>query len=286
MTDAYPTPPLPEQEQEPVGVESQMDPKPDYGEDSYRGSGKLDGKAALITGGDSGIGRAVALAFAREGADVAISYLDEHSDAEQTKRVVEAAGRRAELLPGDISRKEHCDEVVQRAVDALGRLDVLVLNAAYQQGRGGIADIPADELEHVFAVNVFSMFWLTQAALPHLQEGAAIITTSSIEAFRPKPPLLHYASTKGAVLNFTKGLATELTPKGIRVNSVAPGPVWTPLIPMSMPGEEVSSFGKNQPIGRPAQPAEVAPAYVFLASPESTYVSGATIAVTGGEPAP
>jgi NAD(P)-dependent dehydrogenase (short-subunit alcohol dehydrogenase family) len=281
-----PTPPFPPQQQEPLGLESEMQPRPDYGEETYQGHGRLDGKAALITGGDSGIGRAVALAFAREGADVLISYLDEHSDAKETARVVEGAGRRAVLVAGDVGDESHCQQLVQRAVDELGHLDILVNNAAYQQTHDSITEFPADEIERVFRTNIFAMFYLCKAAVPHLRPGSSIINTSSVEAFQPKPPLLHYAATKGAIVNFTKGLAQELAPKGIRVNSVAPGPVWTPLIPISMPAEEVAEFGKSSPLERPAQPAELAPAYVFLASPEASYVAGTTIVVSGGKPMP
>jgi NAD(P)-dependent dehydrogenase (short-subunit alcohol dehydrogenase family) len=284
--EQHPQPPYPEQEQEPVGLESRMDPEPDYGEQSYRGCGKLEGKAALVTGADSGIGRAVALAFAREGADVLISYLDEHPDAEETKRVVEDAGRRAVTVAGDIGEEAHCQALVQRTVDEFGHLDILVNNAAYQQTFASITEMPTEEMERIFRTNIFAMFHLCKAAVPHLRPGSAIINTSSIQAFEPSPPLLPYSATKAAIVNFTKGLAQELAPKGIRVNSVAPGPVWTPLIPMSMPAEQVAEFGKQTPLGRAAQPAELAPAYVFLASAETSYIAGATIGVTGGSPLP
>ena len=280
--EAGPKPPFPEQEQEPVGLERDMDPKPDYGEESYRGFGRLEGKVALVTGGDSGIGRAVALAYAREGADVAISYLDEHPDAEETVRVVQASGRRALALPGDIGDEAHCREIVRRTVDELGGLDVLVNNAAYQMKREGIEDLPADEVERIFRTNVLAMFWLSKAAVQHLKPGSAIVNTASIQAFDPSPELLHYATTKGAIVTFTKGLAKGLVERGIRVNAVAPGPVWTPLIAMSFPGSTVAEFGKDNPLGRPAQPAELAPAYVFLASDESRFVVGEVIGVTGG----
>ena len=279
--DQQPQPPYPEQEQEPVGDESEMDPKPDYGADSYRGSGKLEGKVAIITGADSGIGRAVALAFAREGADVVISYLEEHDDARETERAVTDAGRRAVLIPGDIGDESLCQQIVQQTMDEFGRLDILVNNAAYQQTYDNITEIPSDEIEFVYRTNIFAMFWLCKAAVPHLKPGAAIINTSSVQAFNPSPSLLHYATTKAAIVNFTKGLSQELAPKGIRVNSVAPGPVWTPLIPMSMPAEVAAEFGKSGPLGRPAQPAELAPAYVFLASDDASYVVGAVVPVTG-----
>jgi NAD(P)-dependent dehydrogenase (short-subunit alcohol dehydrogenase family) len=281
-TPAEPKPPFPEQEQEPVGLESEMEPRPDYGEQSYRGFGRLEGKVALVTGGDSGIGRAVCLAFAREGADVAVSYLDEHSDAEETVRVVEGSGRRAIAIPGDIGDEAHCRRVVGRTVDELGRLDVLVNNAAYQMQRSGIEQLPSEEVERVFRTNILAMFWLCKAAVPHMGPGSAIVNTTSIQAYQPSPALIDYATTKGAIATFTKALAGELVGRGIRVNAVAPGPVWTPLIAMSFPGESVASFGEDNPMGRPAQPVELAPAYVFLASDESRFVAGEVIGVTGG----
>ncbi len=278
----------PEQELEHPGMESGMRPEPDYGFETYRGYGRLEDKAAIITGGDSGIGRAVALAFAREGADVLISYLEEEEqDAQETARVVEEAGKKAVRVPGDIGEEAHCQAVVQRAVDEFGEIDVLVNNAAYQMYREGIDSISAEELEHTFRTNVFSMFYLCKAALAYMTEGSSIINTSSIEAYQPQPFLLDYASTKAAIVNFTKGLAMEVIQQGIRVNVVAPGPVWTPLIPATMPAEFVSQFGQSEsPMGRPAQPAELAPAYVFLASQESSYVNGETLGVTGGTPLP
>src|SRR3954468_4734469 len=260
-----PKPPHPSQQQDPPGLESEMDPKPDYGEECYKGSGKLEGKAAVITGGDSGIGRAVALAFAREGADVLISYLSEDDDAQETRRLVEDAGRRAVVVPGDVGDREVCASLVSQALDAFGRLDIVVCNAAFQMNHDSLPEHPPEEIEFTFRTNILHMFWLCQAAVPHLEPGASIITTSSIQAYQPTPNLLPYAATKGAIVAFTKGLAQELTPQGIRVNSVAPGPVWTPLIPMSMPAEQAQEFG-NAPLGRPAQPAELAPPYVFLAS--------------------
>ncbi len=283
MTEGQqPEPPFPEQEQEPVGIEAEMEPKPDYGEATYRGFGRLEDKVAIVTGGDSGIGRAVCVAFAREGAAVVVSYLDEHRDAEETVRVVEESGRRAIPIAGDIGDEEHCREIVRRAVDELGRLDILVNNAAYQMERSGIEAIPSDEVERVFRTNILAMFWLCKAAVPHLREGSTIINTTSIQAYQPSPEILDYATTKGAIATFTKGLASELVGRGIRVNAVAPGPVWTPLIAMSFPAEQVAHFGEDNPMGRPAQPAELAPAYVFLASDESRFVVGEVIGVTGG----
>ncbi len=284
--DAGPKPEFPEQEQDAPGLEQEMDPKPDYGEHSYRGSGRLEGKAAIITGGDSGIGRAVALAFAREGADVLISYLNEEPDAQETVRVVEASGRRAIAVPGDIGDEAHCQSIVRRAVDEFGRLDCLINNAAFQMSHESITEIPADEIDRTFRTNIIAMFHLTKAAIPHLQPGSTIINTASVQAYTPSPNLLAYASTKGAIVTFSKGLAQELVQKGIRVNVVAPGPVWTPLIAMSMPGETVAEFGASNPLERPAQPLELAPAYVFLASDESRFVVGAVIGVHGGQPMP
>ena len=275
-------PPFPEQEQDPVGIEAEMDPRPDYGVRTYRGFGRLAGKVAIITGGDSGIGRAVAVAFAREGADIVVSYLDEHGDAEESAQVVRDAGQRVLTIPGDIGDEAHCREIVRRTVDELGRIDILVNNAAYQMERSGIEEIPSDDLERVFRTNILAMFWLCKAAVPHLREGSAIINSTSIQAYQPSPEILDYATTKGAIATFTKGLASELVGRGIRVNAVAPGPVWTPLIPMSFPAEQVAHFGEDNPMGRPAQPAELAPAYVFLASDESRFVVGEVIGVTGG----
>ena len=278
-----PTPAFADQPQEVPGVEAQMDPKPDYGEASYRGSGRLEGKVALITGGDSGIGRAVALAFAREGADVAISYLEsEEADAQETARAVTATGRQIELLPGDIQQHAHCRALVERTIHRYGRLDILVNNAAYQQTHGDIAEFEEAEIERTFRTNIYALFFLCQAALPHMQAGATIINTASIEAYKPEPMLLAYAATKAAIVNITKGLSQQVIARGIRVNAVAPGPVWTPLIPATMPAEQVQQFGQQAPIGRPAQPAELAPAYVFLASQESSYITGEVIGVTGG----
>jgi len=277
-------PPFPEQEQEPVGLESEMEPRPDYGEESYRGSGKLEGKAAVITGGDSGIGRAVALAFAREGADVLISYLDEHSDAEETVRIVEKEGRRCIPVAGDIGNEAHCRQIVKRAVEEFGRLDILVNNAAYQDVIKSIQDVTEEMLLHTYRVNIFAMFYLCKAALSHMPPGSTIINTTSIQAYQPSSILLPYSTTKGAILTFTKALSEEAIKQGIRVNAVAPGPVWTPLIPASFPADKVAEFGKTTPMGRPGQPSELAPVYVFLASQDSTYITGECIGVTGGKP--
>ena len=261
-----------------------MRPEPDYGENSYKGANRLQGKVALITGADSGIGRAVALAFAREGADVVVSYLDEHDDAAETQRLVEASGRRCLLVAGDIGNPQHCRELVQRAVDEFERIDVLVNNAAHQMTFDSIEEIPDAEWEKTMAVNISAMFYITKAAVPHMPRGGTVINTASIQADNPSPQLLAYATTKGAIQNFTAGLAQMLASKGLRANTVAPGPVWTPLIPASMPEEKVTHFGEQVPMKRPAQPCELAPVYVMLASDESSYVSGATIAVTGGKP--
>ena len=282
--DKAPQPPMPEQQQEVPGRTGDMDPVPDHGEDSYRGSGRLQGKCAVITGGDSGIGRAVAIAFAREGADVLVSYLCEDEDAQQTAEWVRKAGRKCILMPGDISKAEHCRSIIDKAVGEFGGIDILVNNAAHQMTYKDLADIPDEEWEKTFATNIHAMFYLVKAALPHFSGGASIINTASINSDDPNPTLLPYATTKGAIQNFTAGLAQLLADKQIRVNCVAPGPVWTPLIPSTMPPEKVAEFGKNYPIGRPAQPAELAAPYVMLAADEASYISGATIAVTGGKP--
>jgi NAD(P)-dependent dehydrogenase (short-subunit alcohol dehydrogenase family) len=284
MTDR-PQPPLPEQQQNEVpGRTAPMHPQPDHGEQSYRGHGRLAGKATLVTGGDSGIGRAVAIAFAREGADVAIAYFDEHDDARETARWVEQAGRKAVLIDGDLANPAHCREVVSRTIAAFGRIDVLVNNAAYQMDYDSIEEITDDEWDRTFDVNIGAMFRLVKAALPHMKPGSAIVNTTSVNADKPRPTLLPYATTKGAIQNFTGGLAQWLAERGIRANCVAPGPIWTPLIPATMPPENVESFGKQTPMKRPGQPAELAPVYVMLASDEASYVSGATVAVTGGVP--
>jgi NAD(P)-dependent dehydrogenase (short-subunit alcohol dehydrogenase family) len=273
-----------EPQQQPPGTTGAMHRKPDHGEDTYRGSGRLAGKAAVITGGDSGIGRAVAISFAREGADVLIAYLSEHDDAQETAKLVEDAGRRAVLVAGDLAERSQCQAVVDRAVAEFGRIDVLVNNAAYQMTHETVEEISDAEWRYTFDVNITAMFRLVQAALPHLGQGASIINTSSINFDMPRPTLLPYATTQGAIANFTAGLAQMLGDRGIRVNAVAPGPIWTPLIPATMPPEQVEEFGKSTPLGRPGQPAEVAPAYVLLASDEASYMSGALIPVTGGKP--
>ncbi len=280
MTDAQENEP----QQQPPGTLTAMRLKPDHGEDSYRGSGRLAGKKAVITGGDSGIGRAVAIAFAREGADVLIAYLNEDDDARDTAEWVEKAGRKAVLVSGDLADRDHCQAVVDRAVDELGGIDILVNNAAFQMTHESIEEVTDDEWLHTFDINITAMFRLVQAAMPHLGAGASIINTSSINYDAPKPTLLPYATTKGAIANFTAGLAQMLGDRGIRVNAVAPGPIWTPLIPSTMPPEQVAEFGKNTPLGRPGQPKEVAPAYVLLASDEASFISGAVIPVTGGKP--
>ncbi|MDT7579867.1 MAG: hypothetical protein QOK35_1131 [Pseudonocardiales bacterium] len=268
------------------GHTDEMDVRPDHGEQTYKGSGRLEGKKTIITGGDSGIGRAVALAYAREGADVLISYLEaEEKDAQETARLIEDAGRRAVTVPGDLRDEAVCRQVVDTAVREFGRIDVLVSNAAFQMSQnGGIADITTEQFDRVMKTNVYALFWLAKAAIPHMGTGSSIITTSSVQGFSPSPNLLDYATSKAAIVNFTKGLAADLVEKGIRVNSVAPGPVWTPLIPATMDEEKVQSFGSQSPMGRAAQPAELAPSYVFLASQESSYITAEVIAVTGGSP--
>ncbi|MBB4566813.1 SDR family oxidoreductase [Rhizobium leucaenae] len=280
----HPTPPFPSQQQPMPGHTAAMQPVPDHGEKSYRGSGRLTGKKAIITGGDSGIGRAVAIAFAREGADVLIAYLDEDDDAQETKRWVEDAGRKAVLVPGDIQDPQHCRAIVDKAVSQLGGVDILVNNAAHQASFHDIGDITDQEWELTFKVNIHAMFYLTKAAVPHMKSGSSIINTASINSDSPNPTLLAYATTKGAIQNFTAGLAQLLAQKGIRANAVAPGPIWTPLIPSTMPKEAVENFGKQVPMKRPGQPAELATTYVMLADPLSSYVSGSTVAVTGGKP--
>jgi NAD(P)-dependent dehydrogenase (short-subunit alcohol dehydrogenase family) len=285
-TEQGPKPPFPEQQQQPPGLETQMRPKPDYGEQSYRGSGRLTGKAAIVTGGDSGIGRAVAVAFAREGADVLISYLNEETDAQETLRVVQEAGRNGIAKAGDIGQEAHCQQIVQRALQEFGHLDILVNNAAFQMTHQSIGEIPSEEWDHTFRTNITAMFHLCKAAMPHMQPGSAIINVASIQAYQPSPNLLAYASTKGAIVTFSKGLSQEAVQQGIRVNVVAPGPVWTPLIVSTMPPEKATQFGQQSPMGRPAQPAELAPVFVFLASQESSYITGEVIGVTGGQPLP
>ena len=280
----HPKPPFPKQKQPMPGLTNAMNPVPDHGETSYKGSGRLVGKRAIITGGDSGIGRAVAIAFAREGADLVISYLNEDDDAAETKRLVEETNRKIVLVPGDIQDAKHCRAIIDKAVSELGGIDILVNNAAHQASFKNIEDISDEEWELTFRVNVHAMFYLTKAAIPHMSEGGAIINTASINSDAPNPTLLAYATTKGAIQNFTAGLAQLLADKGIRANTVAPGPVWTPFIPSTLPDDAVTKFGSQVPMKRPAQPAELATAYVMLADPLSSYVSGATIGVTGGKP--
>ena len=274
----------PAQQQDVPGTQRKMDPVPDCGERTYRGTGKLTGKAAVITGGDSGIGRAVAIAYAREGADVLISYLEEDSDAREVAKLVEEAGRKAVLVRGDVSEPQHCRDIIARAVQEFGKVDILVSNAAYQMNHSALEEIPDDEWGYTFRTNVEAMFHLCKAAVPHMGPGSSIIGSSSVNSDMPSPTLAPYAATKAAIANFTASLAQLLGEQGIRVNSVAPGPIWTPLIPATMPPEKVESFGKDTPLGRPGQPAELAPVYVLLASDDGSYVSGARIAVTGGRP--
>ena len=265
------------------GIESTMKPLPQSEDDSYRGSGKLTKKVALITGGDSGIGRAVAIYFAREGADVAIVYLNEHQDAKETKRQVEEEGRRCLLIPGDIGKEAFCKSAVKRTVEKLGRLDVLVNNAGEQHPQKSIEKIRDAQLERTFRTNIFSIFYLTKAALKHLRPGSAIITTSSVTAYRGSAHLLDYSATKGAIVSFTRSLSQALAEKQIRVNGVAPGPIWTPLIPASFEAERVATFGSDSPMGRAGEPREVAPCYVFLASNDSSYMTGQILHPNGGE---
>jgi len=286
MPEQNQTQQMPEQtrQQTPPGLESLLTPKADHGETSYVGHGRLQDKVAVITGADSGIGRAVALAYAREGADVVIGYLSEDEDAQETARLVTEAGRKAVLFPGDLADPAVCRALVAKAAAEFGRIDILVNNAAHQMTYTDIEEIPDEEWERTFAVNISAMFYICKAAVKHMKPGSAIINTTSINSDKPKPTLLAYATTKGAIANFTGGLAQLLAEKGIRVNSVAPGPIWTPLIPSTMPPDEVASFGQETPMKRPGQPAELAPVYVMLATEEASYVSGARIAVTGGTP--
>ena len=285
MSEHRPKPPQPKQQQDTIpGRTGPMKPQPDHGEETYKGSGRLAGKKAIITGGDSGIGRAVAIAFAREGADVCIAYLDEHEDAKDTAKWVEKAGRKAVLVAGDLADRAFCQDLVKQAVAGLGGLDILVNNAAHQRTFEKIEDLSDDEWDYTFDVNIGAMFRVTKAAVKHMKAGGSIINTASIQADNPTPMLLAYATTKAAIQNFTANLAQMWGEKGIRANSVAPGPIWTPLIPATMPPDKVASFGDTTPLGRAGQPAELAPAYVLLASDEASYMSGATIAVTGGKP--
>jgi NAD(P)-dependent dehydrogenase (short-subunit alcohol dehydrogenase family) len=280
----YPKPPFKRQPQEAPGLASKMEPRPDHGEKSYKGSGRLAGRKALITGGDSGIGRAAAIAFAREGADLAIGYLPvEESDAKEVIELIQAEGRKAIALPGDIRDEGFCRKLVEAAIKSLGGLDILVNNAGKQVAQPAIADITTEQFDATFKTNVYAMFWITKAALPHMPAGAAIINTASIQAYEPSPNLLDYAQTKACIVSFTKGLAKQLAAKGIRVNAVAPGPFWTPLQPSGgQPQEAVETFGSKSPLGRPGQPAEIAPTYVLLASSEASYVTGEVFGNTGG----
>jgi NAD(P)-dependent dehydrogenase (short-subunit alcohol dehydrogenase family) len=282
-----PTPPFPRQEQQPPGTEEAMEPRPDHGEETYKGFGRLKDKAAVVTGADSGIGRAVALAFAREGADVLVSYWNEHEDARETQKLVEAAGRRAVLVPGDLAEESHCRRVIEAAAREFGRIDLLVNNAAYQgKAVEKVEEIDPQRLRRTFAVNIEAMFHLVRYALAWMKPGSSIINTASVQAYHPSPAILDYATTKGAIVTFTKGLAQQLIERGIRVNCVAPGPVWTPLVVASFSKDKNEQFGKGYPMQRPAQPAELAPAYVFLASDESRYIVGEVLGVTGGKPLP
>jgi NAD(P)-dependent dehydrogenase (short-subunit alcohol dehydrogenase family) len=280
--ESRPTPNYPAPQQKPPGETKLMDPLPDHGEQTYRGAGHLSGKVALITGGDSGIGRAVAIAFAREGADVVVSYLSEDEDAEETAAWVRKAGQRALVIPGDIKSEDHCKALVASTVRELGRIDVLVNNAAFQRSRKSLPEISTEEWLETFQTNIHAMFYLCQAAVPHMREGSAIINTTSIQSRQPSPELLAYAATKGAISNFTAGLAQMLAEQKIRVNAVAPGPIWTPLIPSTLPPEKAKTFGEKMPLARAGQPAELAGAYVLLASGLGSYMTGAVIPVTGG----
>jgi NAD(P)-dependent dehydrogenase (short-subunit alcohol dehydrogenase family) len=282
--EKYPKPPYPNQEQDVPGHENEMIPKADHGEKTYKGSGKLTGRKAVITGGDSGIGRAVAIAFAREGADVLISYLNEHDDAKETAKLIEEAGRKAVLVPGDISQEEHCKQIIERAVGEFGQLDILVNNAAFQMSHESLQELTSEELDHTFRTNIYAMFYLCKAAEPHLKPGSTVVNTTSVNAYKPSPGLVAYAATKGAIQNFTSSMGQLWAEKGIRVNCVAPGPIWTPLIPSTMPPEKVKSFGKDVPLKRAGQPAELAAIYVLLASEDSSYMTGSTVQVTGGTP--
>jgi NAD(P)-dependent dehydrogenase (short-subunit alcohol dehydrogenase family) len=284
----YPEPPFPKQQQEPPGTEAELEPKADHGEETYRGAGRLADRVALITGGDSGIGKAVAIAFAREGADVVISHLGgvEEADAADTIRWVEKAGRKGISIAGDIQDPDLCSALIERTIDELGNIDILVNNAAWQECGDRIEEMTTEQWRRIFATNIEAMFHLSKAAIPRMREGGTIINTASIQAYSPSPELLPYSSTKGAIITFTKGLAQDpgVLERGLRVNAVAPGPIWTPLIPSTMPAEKAAKFGENTPLGRAGQPAELAPIYVFLASQESSYIPGEVIGVTGGRP--
>ena len=285
---AYPEPPFPEQQQEPPGTEAELQPRADHGQETYRGSGRLTDRIAVITGGDSGIGKAVAIAFAREGADVVVNYIGdaEEADAQDTVGWVEEAGRKAVAIPGDLQDEKFCRTLIERAADELGNLDILVNNAAWQVSGDRIEEVTTEQWRRIFTTNIEAMFHLSKAAIPRMREGGSIINTTSIQAYTPSPELLPYASTKGAILTFTKALAQDpgVLERGLRVNGVAPGPIWTPLIPSTMPPEKAAKFGENTPLGRAGQPAELAPLYVFLASQESSYITGEVIGVTGGRP--
>jgi NAD(P)-dependent dehydrogenase (short-subunit alcohol dehydrogenase family) len=280
----HPQPPFPDQDQEVPGSEKELTPKADHGEKSYKGSGKLTGRKAIITGGDSGIGRAVAIAFAREGADVLISYLNEHEDAKETAKYVEEAGKKAVLVPGDIQDEQHCKQIVQKALDEFGQIDILVNNAAYQMSHESLQEISSEELDRTFRTNVYAMYYLCKEAEPHLKPGSTVINTTSVNAYKPSPILLAYAATKGAIQNFTAALGQLWAEKGIRVNCVAPGPIWTPLIPSTMPEEKVKTFGQDVPLKRAGQPVELSAVYVLLASQDSSYMTSSTVQVTGGTP--
>lgn len=282
--EQYPKPPFPDQDQQVPGTDSELTPKADHGETSYKGSGKMTGRKAIITGGDSGIGRAVAIAFAREGADVLISYLNEHDDAKETARYVEEAGRKAVLVPGDIQDEQHCQQIVNRALQEFGQIDVLVNNAAFQMSHESLQEMTAEELDRTFRTNIYAMFYLCKAAEPHFKPGSTVVNTTSVNAYKPSPGLLAYAATKGAIQNFTASLGQLWAEKGIRVNCVAPGPIWTPLIPSTMPPEKVKTFGQDVPLKRAGQPAELASVYVLLASQDSSYMTSSTVQVTGGTP--
>jgi len=283
-TQKYESDPMPEQNQSIPGTETEMTPKADHGEISYKGTGKLQGRKAIITGGDSGIGRAVAIAYAREGADILIAYLNEHKDAQETARLVEEAGRKAILVSGDIREEEHCQFIINKAVLEFGSIDILVNNAAFQMSRQSLQEVSSEEWDRTFKTNIYPMFYLCKTAEEYLKPGSTVINTTSVNAYKPRPTLIAYAATKGAIQNFTSNLAQLWAEKGIRVNCVAPGPIWTPLIPSTMSAEEVKSFGQDVPLGRAGQPAELAPAYVLLASEDSSYMTGSTIQVTGGSP--
>jgi NAD(P)-dependent dehydrogenase (short-subunit alcohol dehydrogenase family) len=282
--DQHTAPPFNEEKQEVPGTEDQLNLKADHGETTYVGSGKLKGRKAIITGGDSGIGRAVAIAFAREGADVAISYLNEHEDANETARLIEEAGQAALLIPGDISSEQHCKYIISHTLNHFGAVDILINNAAFQMSRDSIQDVSSEEWDRTFKTNIYPLFYLCKAAEPHLKPGSTIVNTTSVNAYKAPPQLVAYSATKAAIQNFTASMAQLWAEKGIRVNCVAPGPIWTPLIPSTMPLEKVNSFGKDVPLKRPGQPAELAPAFVLLASNDSSYMTASTVQVTGGYP--